>query len=112
MIHVFRYKVFVVVLLACITFAVQSVSAETINGRLVSVYNDHTGEATTFIAGYCQGSPVVIGPKTKQLFRNVFSTCTEKNMDSILIGEGFIIKRVTKFSNNGKEIVAEVILDI
>ena len=85
--------------------------AETISGRLVSTFDNQTGKATLFFAGYCKDEPVIIGPSTKASTTKFFAGCTRDNIGQMFSEQNVVIKRVTKFKNNGREIVAEVVME-
>jgi exopolysaccharide biosynthesis protein len=103
-----------VIFLLFITFlssTITTVYAETIMARFVSVYDSQTGKATTVLAGYCKSDPVVIGPSIKEISEKRFTSCTKDNLDDIFFEKDITLKRVTKFANSDKEIVAEVVID-
>ena len=85
--------------------------AETISGRLVSTFDVQTGKATIFFAGYSKDQPVVIGPSTKIETAQSFTACTRDNIGQLFAAQNIIIKRVTKFRNNGREIMAEIVME-
>jgi hypothetical protein len=85
--------------------------AETISGRLVSTLDSNSGEATVLFAGYCQDKPVIIGPYTKKISTHDFAHCTKENIATELLGDDTVVKKVSKFNNNGKEIMAEILLE-
>jgi uncharacterized protein YebE (UPF0316 family) len=87
-----------------------SVYAEDISARLVSLFDGKNGKATTMLVGYCKDSPVVIGPGSVAISQKEFSACTSDDVSDIIPEKNLAVKKVTKFSNNGKEIVAEVVL--
>lgn len=84
--------------------------AETISGRLVSTFDSQTGKATLFFAGYSKDQPVVIGPSTKPVTAEFFAGCTKDNIGQMFSEQDVVITRVTKFKNNGREIVAEIVM--
>jgi len=85
--------------------------AETISGRLVSTLDSQSGKATVLFAGYCKDKPVIIGPYTKTISMEDFANCTKENIATALLGKEAVIKKVSKFNNNGKEIIAEVLIE-
>jgi hypothetical protein len=85
--------------------------AEMISGRLVSTLDSHSGKATTLFAGYCENEPVVIGPSTQTITAQNFANCTKENIGEVLLGKDAVIKRVTKFKNDGKEIMADILIE-
>jgi hypothetical protein len=85
--------------------------AEMISGRLVSTLDSESGKATVLFAGYCKDEPVIIGPSTKRIPAQNFTTCTKENIGEILLGRDAVVKQVTKFKNNGKEIMADIVIE-
>jgi hypothetical protein len=85
--------------------------AAMISGRLVSTLNSHSGKATTYFAGYSENEPVIIGPSTKTITAHNFASCTKENVGKVLLGENAVVKRVTKFTNTGKEIMADILIE-
>jgi hypothetical protein len=97
-------------ILMIFSVALSSVYAEDISARLVSLFDGKNGKATTMLVGYCKDSPVVIGPGSVAISQKEFSACTSDDVTDIIPEKNLAVKKVTKFSNNGKEIVAEVVL--
>jgi hypothetical protein len=85
--------------------------AEMISGRLVSTLDSESGKATVLFAGYCKDEPVIIGPSTKTIPAQNFFNCTKENMGEILLGRDDVVKQVIKFKNNGKEIMADIVIE-
>jgi hypothetical protein len=85
--------------------------AEMISGRLVSTLNSHSGKATTLFAGYAENEPVIIGPSTRTITAQNFANCTKETLGKVLLGKDAVIKRVTRFSNNGREIMADILIE-
>jgi hypothetical protein len=103
---------FTSLVVAILSFGVCTiVSAETIMGRFISVYDSNTSSATTVLAGYCEDDPVVIGPSISKISNEKFTSCTKDDIDDNFLEKDITLKRVTKFANNGKEIVADVVID-
>ena len=95
--------------LLAVTFSIGD--AAMVSGRLVSTLNINSGQATTFFAGYSENEPVIIGPSTKTITAQDFANCTKDNVGEVLLEENAVVKRVTKFSNNGKEIMADILIE-
>jgi hypothetical protein len=85
-------------------------SAPAISGRLAASYDSAKGTITAMVAGYCEGKPVTIGPATWAVSEKDFSNLNAEDIGKTLCGDNFSIKRVMKSVNNGKEIVAEVVI--
>ena len=85
--------------------------AETISGRLVSTLDSQSEKATVLFAGYCKDDPVIIGPSTKKITAKDFAQCTKEDVGKVLLGKDAVVKQVTKFKNNGREIVAELLIE-
>jgi hypothetical protein len=85
-------------------------SSYQISGRMAVSYDQITGIATGMVAGYCEGEPVTIGPATLKMNQKEFSNTKAEDMGKNICGDDYIIKRVTRSSNNGKEMVADVVL--
>ena len=85
-------------------------SSSVISGRMAINFDQETGTATGMVAGYCQGEPVTIGPTTLKMNQKEFSNITAEDMGRSICGDRYSIRRVTRSTNNGKEMVAEVVL--
>ena len=103
--------VFVCLSLLMISGAFLNGHAETISGRLVSTLDSQSGKATVLFAGYCKDEPVIIGPYTKTISTQDFANCTKENIATEFFGEDTVVRKVSKFNNNGKEIIAEVLIE-
>ena len=103
--------VFAILTLVLLLGASSSGYAAMISGRLVSTLDSHSGKATVLFAGYCKDEPVIIGPTTKTITAQNFANCTKENMGKVLLGKDTVIKRVTKFTNNGREIMADILIE-
>jgi hypothetical protein len=62
------------------------------------------------VAGYCHGEPVTIGTATLKMNQKEFSDTKVEDIGKSICGDGYSIRRVTKSNNNGKEMVADVVL--
>jgi hypothetical protein len=85
-------------------------SSSEISGRMAVNYDQATGTATGMVAGYCQGEPVTIGPATLKMNQKEFSNTKAEDIGKSICGDGYSIRRVTKSNNNGKEMVADIVL--
>ena len=85
-------------------------STSTISGRLAATYDSKSGTITAMVAGYCEGNPVTLGPSTWAASEKEFSKLKAEDVGKTLCGDGLSLKKVTKSVNNGKEIVADVII--
>jgi hypothetical protein len=103
--------VFAILALVLLSGTFSSGYAEMISGRLVSTLDSHSDKATVLFAGYYKDEPVIIGPSTKTITAQNFANCTKENMGKVLLGKDAVIKRVTKFSNNGREIMADIVME-
>jgi hypothetical protein len=85
-------------------------SSSEISGRMAVNYDQATGTATGMVAGYCQGEPVTMGPATLKINQREFTNIKAEDIGKSICGDGYSIRRVTKSNNNGKDIVADVVL--
>ena len=81
-----------------------------ISGRLAATYDSKTATLTAMVAGYCEGQPVTIGPVTWAVGEREFEGMQAEDIGKKLCGDDYSIKKVTKSVNNGKEIVADVLI--
>jgi hypothetical protein len=107
----------IVILLMCILLSLAITSgafggssSSDISGRMAVNYDQKTGTATGMVAGYCQGEPVTIGPATLKMNQKEFSNTRVEDIGKSICGDDYSIRRVTRSSNNGKEMVADVVL--
>jgi hypothetical protein len=103
--------VFAILTLVLLSGTFSNGYAAMISGRLVSTLDSHSGKATVLFAGYCKDEPVIIGPSTKTITAQNFANCTRENIGTLLLGKDAVIKRVTKFNNNGREIMADILIE-
>jgi hypothetical protein len=108
---------FILISLMCILLSLTITSgafggspSSEISGRMAVNYDQATGTATGMVAGYCQGEPVTIGPSMLKMNQKEFSNITAEDIGKSICGDGYSIRRVTKSNNNGKEMVADVVL--
>jgi hypothetical protein len=93
---------------ATLVYAASSVS--TVSGRLGATYDNKTGNVTAMVAGYCEGKAVTVGPVTWAVTQEEFSNLKTEDVAKIVCGKDFTLKKVTKSANNGKELVADVLI--
>jgi len=103
--------VFVILALLSLSGTFSNGYAETVSGRLVSTLDSQSGKATVLFAGYCEDKPVIVGPYTKTISADNFANCSKENIGAELLGEDAVIKHVSKFKNNGREIIAEILIE-
>jgi hypothetical protein len=60
--------------------------------------------------GYTEDPPVVVGPYSWDITQKQFSKTTAIDIGKRLFGPDCNIKRVTKSTNSGKEIIANVVV--
>jgi len=89
-------------------YADQSSSA--ISGRLGASYDNKTGSVTAMVAGYCEGRPVTVGPVTWAVAEWEFSNLKAEDVAKKVCEGNYALKKMTKSANNGKEIVADVLI--
>jgi|WetSurSiteA1Bulk_404760.scaffolds.fasta_scaffold111995_1 hypothetical protein len=85
-------------------------SASPISGRMAASYDSAKGTITAMVAGYCEGQPVTIGPSTWAVSEKHFSNLNAEDVAKTLCGDTFAIRKVMKSVNNGKEMVADVVI--
>jgi hypothetical protein len=109
-----KSTVFVAALIASVMLAGYAAYADSsgsvISGRLAATFDAKTGTVTAMVAGYCGGEAVTLGPMTWQSTEKAFSELKAEEVGKTLCGKSHDIKRILKSANNGKEIVAEVVL--
>ena len=110
----FKSTAFVAVFIALVMLAGYAAYADpsgsVISGRLAATFDAGTGTVTAMVAGYCGGEPVTIGPVTWQSTEKAFSALKAEEVGKTLCGKSYDIKKIIKANNNGKGIVAEVLL--
>ena len=85
-------------------------SASAVSGRLGATYDSRTGAVTAMVSGYCEGKPVTVGPKTWAMAGSEFSRLKAEDIAMRLCAGEYSLKRITKSTNNGKEIVADIVI--
>jgi hypothetical protein len=103
--------VFVVLALVLLSGTFSNGYAEMISGRLVSTLDSESGKTTVLFAGYSQDEPVIIGPSTKTIPAQNFANCTKENIGEIFLGRDAVVKQVSKFKNNGNQIMADIVIE-
>jgi hypothetical protein len=94
---------------ATLAYADSSVSA--VSGRLGAIYDNKTGNVTVMVAGYAEGKAVTLGPVTLNVAHQAeFSNLKAEDVAKFVCGKDFTLKKVTKSENNGKELVADVLI--
>lgn len=85
-------------------------SGSAVSGRLGAICDNRTGNVTAMVAGYAEGKAVTLGPVTWTVAQGQFSNLTAEDVAKIVCGKDFTLKKVTKSANNGKELVADVLI--
>lgn len=80
------------------------------SGTLSAKIDSQNKTVTAMFVGYCQGEPVIIGPSTWTSSQKEFEDATAEQIADRLCGTEQGTKKVTKSSNNGKEMVAEIVI--
>jgi len=83
---------------------------KTMVGTLSAQMDSEKKTVTVMFVGYTEGSPVIIGPTSWEISEQEFSKATAEDIGKKLCGQDHSFKKVTKFINTGKEIVAEVVI--
>jgi hypothetical protein len=84
--------------------------SSTMVGTLSAMLDSQNGTVTAMFVGYCGGEPVIIGPSTWTADAKDFSNASAEDIGNKLCGNNHTLKRVTKSTNTGKEMVAEVVI--
>lgn len=100
----------VAVILSGMAYAHADSSVSAISGRLAAKYDSQSGTVTAMVAGYCESQPVTIGPSTWKVAEWEFANMNAADIARTLCGEKHTLQRVTKSSNNGREIVADIVM--
>ena len=107
---------FMVSLLALVSISIGTTPAyadsslSIVSGRLGATYDSQTGNITAMVSGYCEGKAVTVGPVTWTSTQEQFSTLRTEDVAKIVCGKDFTLQKVTKSANNGKELVADVLI--
>lgn len=84
--------------------------SSTMVGTLSAILDSQNGTVTAMFVGYTGGEPVIIGPSTWTSSPQEFANATAEDIGYKLCGKDHVLKRVTKSTNTGKEIVADVVI--
>jgi hypothetical protein len=84
---------------------------KTMVGTLSAQLDSEKGTVTGMFVGYSKGEPVIIGPSTWEATEADFLKVKPEDITQKLCGQDHNLKKVTKFSNTGKEIVAEIVIE-
>jgi hypothetical protein len=84
---------------------------KTMVGTLSAQLDSQKGTVTVMFVGYSKGEPVIIGPSTWETTEADFSKVKPEDITQKLCGQDHNLKKVTKFSNTGKEMVAEIVIE-
>jgi hypothetical protein len=84
---------------------------KSVSGTLTAQLDREKGTVTAMFVGYTEGSPIVVGPYSWEITQEQFSKATARDIGKRLFGPDCNIKRVTKSTNSGKEIVANVVVE-
>jgi hypothetical protein len=105
----------VILLITMILVSTSSLYAQpagkSVSGTISAQLDKEKGTVTAMFVGYTEGSPVVVGPYSWDISQEQFSKITAIDIGKKLFGPDCNIKRVTKSTNSGKEIVANVVVE-
>lgn len=79
-------------------------------GTLSATLDRQNSTVTAMFVGYCEGEPVIIGPSTWAITGEEFSSASPEDIGNKLCGKNNTVRKVTKATNSGKDIVAEVVI--
>ncbi len=79
-------------------------------GTLSATLNNQNKTVTAMFVGYSEGEPVIIGPSTWTTSSEEFSGASAEEIGNKLVGKDGSVKKVTKSTNTGKEMVAEIVV--
>ena len=100
-----------VVLLMATAFSVSAEQNEkAMVGTLSATIDRQSNTVTAMFVGYCEGEPVVIGPSTWASTGEEFSDASAETIGNKLCGTNNSVKKVTKSTNTGKDMVAEIVI--
>ncbi len=108
-----RLLLMVLLLVAVSIGATQAYAASSVSivsGRLGATYDIETGNVTAMVAGYCEGKAVTLGPVTWAIAQGQFSNLKAEDVAKVVCGKDFTLEKLTKSANNGKEMVADVLI--
>lgn len=79
-------------------------------GTLSATLDNQNKTVTAMFVGYSEGEPVIIGPSTWTTSSEEFSNASAEQIGNKLVGKDGSVKKVTKSTNTGKEMVAEIVV--
>jgi hypothetical protein len=79
-------------------------------GTLSATMDRQSSTVTAMFVGYCEGEPVIIGPSTWAITGEEFSEASPEVIGNRLCGKDNSVKKVTKATNTGKDMVAEIVI--
>jgi hypothetical protein len=85
-------------------------SNSTMVGTISATLDEQNGTVTAMFVGYCGGDPVIIGPATWTSSSQEFANASAEDIGNRLCGNNHILKRITKSTHTGKEVVANAII--
>jgi hypothetical protein len=94
------------------TLACADSSVSAVSGRLGATYDAKSGKVTAMVAGYCEGKAVTLGPVTWAMTEDQFSNLKADKVAKAVCGEDCTLQRITKSANNGKKMVADIVIII
>jgi hypothetical protein len=108
-------KMFTVLLLmACLAIIAVTAYAgqneKAVVGTLSATMDNQNKTVTAMFVGYCEGEPVIIGPSTWTTSSEEFAGASAEEIGNKLCGKDNSVRKVTKSTNTGKEIVAEIVV--
>jgi hypothetical protein len=105
----------VILLVSVILISTSSLYAQpagkNVSGTLSAQLDNKKGTVTAMFVGYTEGSPVVVGPYSWDISRREFSKATATDIGKRLFAPDCHITKVTKSTNSGKEIIANVVVE-
>ncbi len=108
--NVFLFSILLLVPLMIGTTSNIYAESSTMVGTLSAMLDSQNGTVTAMFVGYCGGEPVIIGPSTWTSSPQEFANATAEDIGYKLCGNDNILKKVTKSTHTGKEMVAEVVI--
>ena len=97
-------------LLTAVTGIVGGQNEKPMVGTLSATMDKQSGTVTAMFVGYCEGEPVIIGPSTWSISGEEFSAASPEDIGNKLCGRDDSVKKVTKATNTGRDMVAEVVI--
>lgn len=84
--------------------------SSTLSGTLSATMDEDNGTVTAMFVGYSGGNPVIIGPTTWESSADDFSDASAEDIGKIFCGSKHDLKKITKSTHTGRELVAEVVI--